>query len=62
MRHSRAVHFVGLDLAWGQRKPTGVAVVDDSGRLVPPGLYIYRFTAFGDGDDETQMGVVAVAY
>jgi len=35
---------------------------DDSGRLVPPGLYIYRFTAFGDGDDETQMGVVAVAY
>lgn len=35
---------------------------DDGGRLVPPGLYIYRFTAFGDGDDETQMGVVAVAY
>ena len=34
MRHSRAVYFVGLDLAWGQRKPTGVAVVDDSGRLV----------------------------
>ncbi len=26
--------FVGLDLAWGQRKPTGVAVVDDTGRLV----------------------------
>ena len=26
--------FVGLDLAWGQRKPTGVAVVDDGGRLV----------------------------
>ncbi|MGE0221365.1 bifunctional ribonuclease/(p)ppGpp synthase [Mycolicibacterium sp.] len=26
--------FVGLDLAWGQRKPTGVAVVDDAGRLV----------------------------
>ncbi|MDY6997273.1 MAG: bifunctional ribonuclease/(p)ppGpp synthase [Actinomycetota bacterium] len=26
--------FVGLDLAWGQRKPTGVAVVDDTGRLL----------------------------
>lgn len=25
--------FVGVDLAWGQRKPTGVAVVDDTGRL-----------------------------
>jgi predicted RNase H-like nuclease/ppGpp synthetase/RelA/SpoT-type nucleotidyltranferase len=29
-----AVYFVGLDLAWGQRKPTGVAVVDGAGRLV----------------------------
>jgi len=28
------MYFVGLDLAWGQRKPTGVAVVDDGGRLV----------------------------
>ena len=28
------MYFVGLDLAWGQRKPTGVAVVDDAGRLV----------------------------
>jgi hypothetical protein len=35
---------------------------DDGGRLVPPGLYIYRFTTFGDGEDETQIGVVAVAY
>ena len=35
---------------------------DDGGRLVPPGLYIYRFTAFGDGEDKTQTGVVAVAY
>ena len=26
------MHFVGLDLAWGERKPTGVAVVDDDGR------------------------------
>lgn len=29
-----AVYFIGLDLAWGQRKPTGVAVVDGGGRLV----------------------------
>jgi predicted RNase H-like nuclease/ppGpp synthetase/RelA/SpoT-type nucleotidyltranferase len=28
------VHFVGIDLAWGERKPTGVAVVDDGGKLV----------------------------
>jgi len=35
---------------------------DDDGQLVPPGLYLYRFTALGDGDDETQVGVVAVAY
>ncbi len=27
------MHFVGVDLAWGERKPTGVAVVDDRGRL-----------------------------
>jgi predicted RNase H-like nuclease/ppGpp synthetase/RelA/SpoT-type nucleotidyltranferase len=28
------MHFVGLDLAWGERKPTGVAVLDDDGRLI----------------------------
>ncbi|MGD9959938.1 DUF429 domain-containing protein [Nocardioides sp.] len=28
------MHFVGVDLAWGQRKPTGLAVLDDTGRLV----------------------------
>lgn len=27
-------YFVGIDLAWGERKPTGVAVVDTDGRLV----------------------------
>ena len=31
------MHFVGLDLAWGTRQPTGVAVLDDSGRLVTIG-------------------------
>ena len=27
-------HFVGVDLAWGQRRPTGLAVLDDTGRLL----------------------------
>jgi predicted RNase H-like nuclease/ppGpp synthetase/RelA/SpoT-type nucleotidyltranferase len=26
--------FVGVDLAWGERKPTGLAVLDDAGRLL----------------------------
>ena len=34
------MYFVGLDLAWGQRKPTGVAVVDDGGRLVAQGTHL----------------------
>jgi predicted RNase H-like nuclease/ppGpp synthetase/RelA/SpoT-type nucleotidyltranferase len=28
------VHYVGIDLAWGDRRPTGLAVLDDEGRLV----------------------------
>ena len=32
------MHFVGIDLAWGERKPTGVAVVDDAGTLVYLGV------------------------
>ena len=28
------MYFVGVDLAWGDRKPTGLAVLDDDGRLV----------------------------
>jgi predicted RNase H-like nuclease/ppGpp synthetase/RelA/SpoT-type nucleotidyltranferase len=28
------MHFVGVDLAWGEKKPTGVAVLDDAGRLL----------------------------
>ncbi len=28
------MHFVGVDLAWGDRKPTGLAVLDDQGHLV----------------------------
>jgi predicted RNase H-like nuclease/ppGpp synthetase/RelA/SpoT-type nucleotidyltranferase len=28
------MYFVGVDLAWGGRKPTGLAVLDEQGRLV----------------------------
>lgn len=28
------MYFVGVDLAWGDRRPTGLAVLDDEGRLV----------------------------
>ena len=28
------MHFVGIDLAWGERRPTGLAVLDDEGRLL----------------------------
>jgi len=28
------MHFVGIDLAWGERNPTGLAVLDEGGRLV----------------------------
>jgi predicted RNase H-like nuclease/ppGpp synthetase/RelA/SpoT-type nucleotidyltranferase len=29
-----AVHYVGIDLAWGQKNPTGVAVLDADARLL----------------------------
>ena len=28
------MHFVGVDLAWGERRPTGLAVLDGEGRLL----------------------------
>jgi predicted RNase H-like nuclease len=28
------MHFVGVDLAWGDRRPTGLAVLDDEGYLL----------------------------
>ncbi|CAN5661226.1 bifunctional ribonuclease/(p)ppGpp synthase [soil metagenome] len=28
------MHFIGIDLAWGLRQPTGLAVLDESARLV----------------------------
>jgi predicted RNase H-like nuclease len=32
------MHFVGLDLAWGERNHTGVAVIDSGGRLLNIGI------------------------
>ena len=31
------MHFVGLDLAWGEKNSTGVAAVDSDGRLLHVG-------------------------
>ena len=28
------MYFIGVDLAWGERRPTGLAVLDEGGRLV----------------------------
>src|ERR1700727_1266508 len=36
-QYSMPMHFVGVDLAWGVRNPTGVAAVDDDGHLVHVG-------------------------
>jgi predicted RNase H-like nuclease len=33
-RCNKRMHFAGVDLAWGVRNPTGVAVVDANGQLV----------------------------
>lgn len=38
------MYYVGVDLAWGERQPTGVAVLDADGRLVAVGA--------ARGDDE----------
>ena len=34
MGQAALMHFVGVDLAWGERKPTGLAVLDDDGHLL----------------------------
>src|SRR5215213_1336211 len=38
VRQARPMYFVGLDLAWGEKKQTGVAVVDVEGRLLHVGI------------------------
>src|SRR3954454_531642 len=32
-RHVVPMHFIGVDLAWGEKRPTGLAVLDANGRL-----------------------------
>jgi predicted RNase H-like nuclease/ppGpp synthetase/RelA/SpoT-type nucleotidyltranferase len=44
------MHFAGVDLAWGEKKPTGVAVLDADGRLV-------HLSA--QGDDESIVAALA---
>lgn len=43
------VFFVGVDLAWGERKPSGIAAVDDDGRLAHVG------SAHDDAGIEAQL-------
>ncbi len=44
------MHFAGVDLAWGGRRPTGVAVLDADGRL----LHVSA-----QGDDDTIVAALA---
>jgi predicted RNase H-like nuclease/ppGpp synthetase/RelA/SpoT-type nucleotidyltranferase len=34
MGQGGSVHFIGIDLAWGERQPTGLAVLDEEARLL----------------------------
>jgi len=49
------MYFVGLDLAWGERNNTGVAVVDSDGRL------LYVGAAHDDASIEAAVGPYASA-
>jgi predicted RNase H-like nuclease/ppGpp synthetase/RelA/SpoT-type nucleotidyltranferase len=50
------VYFAGVDLAWGERKPTGVVVLDDAGELLHVSAVrtddeiAAALAPFGDGD------------
>jgi predicted RNase H-like nuclease/ppGpp synthetase/RelA/SpoT-type nucleotidyltranferase len=44
------MYFIGLDLAWGERKPTGLAVLDAEGQLL---------TVSSHGNDETIVAALA---
>jgi predicted RNase H-like nuclease/ppGpp synthetase/RelA/SpoT-type nucleotidyltranferase len=50
------VHYVGIDLAWGDRRPTGLAVLDEGGRLLHVSTargddeIVEALTAYVDGD------------
>ncbi|MDO9456266.1 DUF429 domain-containing protein [Nocardioides sp.] len=45
------MHYVGIDLAWGERKPTGVAVIDADARLLHVGAVLT--------DDEIEAALAA---
>ena len=45
------VHYVGIDLAWGEKKPTGVAVIDADARLLHVGAVL--------GDEEIEAALSA---
>ena len=60
------MYFVGLDLAWGDRNPTGVAVLDESGALchatsVRSDEEIVAFIVLQPGDDATPAELLAWA-
>ncbi len=56
MGQGGGVHFIGLDLAWGEKRPTGVAVIDDAGRLLELSSQVTddeiagALAAYADGD------------
>ncbi len=45
------MHYVGIDLAWGDKKPTGVAVIDADARLL--------LVSAVKGDDEIEAALAA---
>ncbi len=47
------MHFIGIDLAWGERQPTGLAVLDEQARL----LHVSAVRT----DDEIVAGLAAYA-
>ena len=47
------MHYIGLDLAWGTKRPTGVAVIDDAARL----LHVSAVRT----DDEIEAALAAYA-
>src|SRR5215207_3414881 len=50
MGQGSCMHFVGLDLAWGEKKQTGVAAIDSGGRLLDVGIA---------GDDASIIDAIA---
>ena len=51
MRQGDGVHYIGIDLAWGDKQPTGLAVIDDDARLL--------FVSAVRTDDEIEAALAA---